>query len=137
MDAPTRHSRWWRSPFAWPTISRSNWPLEPETAGRGRMTAPSPRPGRGRRLRLGLVAVGCVLGVIVTIILVTQAFSPSTRPPPAPTTPPTGAPPPPGAECRTSAGVAIGVDDDGQDVVNAHPPGTTYVIRAGTHLRNF
>ncbi|MCE3553477.1 right-handed parallel beta-helix repeat-containing protein [Pseudonocardia sp. RS11V-5] len=33
--------------------------------------------------------------------------------------------------------MAIGVDDDGQDVVNAHPPGTTYVVRAGTHLRNF
>ena len=31
----------------------------------------------------------------------------------------------------------IGVGDDAQSVVNAHPAGTTYIIKAGTHLRNF
>jgi parallel beta-helix repeat protein len=33
--------------------------------------------------------------------------------------------------------VAIGVGDDAQSVVNAHGPGTTYIVKAGTHLRNF
>ena len=31
----------------------------------------------------------------------------------------------------------IGVGDDAQMVVNAHGAGTTYVVKAGTHLRNF
>ncbi len=33
--------------------------------------------------------------------------------------------------------MAINVEDDAQSVVNAHPPGTTYIVKAGTHLRNF
>jgi hypothetical protein len=33
--------------------------------------------------------------------------------------------------------VAIGAADDAQSVVNAHGPGTTYIVKAGTHLRNF
>jgi hypothetical protein len=33
--------------------------------------------------------------------------------------------------------VAIGVDDDARSVVNAHRAGTTYIVKAGTHLRNF
>ena len=33
--------------------------------------------------------------------------------------------------------MAIGVGDDAQMVVNAHGAGTTYVVKAGTHLRNF
>jgi parallel beta-helix repeat protein len=33
--------------------------------------------------------------------------------------------------------VAIGVGDDARSVVNAHRAGTTYVVKAGTHLRNF
>ena len=31
----------------------------------------------------------------------------------------------------------INVEDDAQSVVNGHPPGTTYIVKAGTHLRNF
>ena len=31
----------------------------------------------------------------------------------------------------------IGVGDVAQRVVTAHPAGTTYLIKAGTHLRNF
>src|SRR4029079_5952809 len=30
-----------------------------------------------------------------------------------------------------------GVGDDAQTVVNAHPAGTSYTIKAGVHLRNF
>ena len=33
--------------------------------------------------------------------------------------------------------MAIGVRDDAQSVVNGHPPGTTYSVKAGIHLRNF
>ena len=33
--------------------------------------------------------------------------------------------------------MAIGTGDDAQSVVNAHGAGTTYIVKAGTHLRNF
>jgi parallel beta-helix repeat protein len=39
--------------------------------------------------------------------------------------------------CVRGTRVAIGVGDVAQRVVDAHPAGTTYVIRAGIHLRNF
>ena len=31
----------------------------------------------------------------------------------------------------------INVEDEAQSVVNGHPPGTTYIVKAGIHLRNF
>jgi parallel beta-helix repeat protein len=39
--------------------------------------------------------------------------------------------------CATGATVPIGVGDVAQQVVDAHPAGTTYLISSGTHLRNF
>ena len=33
--------------------------------------------------------------------------------------------------------MAIGAGDDAQSVVNAHGAGTTYIVKTGTHLRNF
>ena len=33
--------------------------------------------------------------------------------------------------------MAIGAEDDAQSVVNAHGPGTSYIVKTGTHLRNF
>lgn len=33
--------------------------------------------------------------------------------------------------------MAIGVGDDAESVVSAHGPGTTYIVEAGVHLRNF
>ena len=39
--------------------------------------------------------------------------------------------------CASGTGVAISVGDVAQRVVAAHPAGTTYVIEAGIHLRNF
>jgi parallel beta-helix repeat protein len=59
------------------------------------------------------------------------------------TAPPTTAPAttvPPGAlgsKCRTGEGVAIGTGDNAQSIVNAHGAGTTYIVKAGTHQRNF
>ena len=43
----------------------------------------------------------------------------------------------PRPSCLTGGGVAIGAGDDAQSVVNAHGPGTTYIVKAGVHLRNF
>jgi hypothetical protein len=42
-----------------------------------------------------------------------------------------------GSRCAGGDGVVIGAGDDAQRVVNAHPAGTTYLIEAGTHQRNF
>jgi Right handed beta helix region len=42
-----------------------------------------------------------------------------------------------GSRCASGGGVAIGTGDDAQRVVSAHAAGTTYLIRAGTHQRNF
>jgi Right handed beta helix region len=72
-----------------------------------------------------------------TAPLTTQAptstpSQPSTAPTPSATTSA-----PPAASCVSGGGVAIGTGDDAQNVVNAHGPGTTYIVKAGTHLRNF
>ncbi len=56
----------------------------------------------------------------------------STAPTPGATTPAS-----PAASCLSGGGVAIGAGDDAQSVVNAHAAGTTYIVKAGTHLRNF
>jgi hypothetical protein len=64
--------------------------------------------------------------------------APSTKAPTtttAPSTTSSSSPPP--STCETSGGVAIGTGDDAQRVVDAHGPGTTYVVKAGTHLQNF
>jgi Right handed beta helix region len=53
-----------------------------------------------------------------------------------PTTTTAAAPLPP-TPCASGAAVPIGVGDVAQRVVDAHPAGTTYLIKAGTHLRNF
>jgi hypothetical protein len=62
----------------------------------------------------------------------TATMAPTTTSPPA--TPPSTSQP--AAPCA-SGGVAIGTGDNAQQVVDAHPAGTTYVVKAGTHLRNF
>ena len=59
----------------------------------------------------------------------------SPRPPQASALTTTG--PPPASTCITDAGVAVGAGDDAQTIVNRHPPGTTYLVEAGIHLRNF
>jgi hypothetical protein len=84
----------------------------------------------------------------------TTAATPTTTPPAAPTpttqtltskpsqsstapTPGATTPASPAASCLSGGGVAIGAGDDAQSVVNAHAAGTTYIVKAGTHLRNF
>ena len=49
---------------------------------------------------------------------------------------PPARPPPPAVSCPAGA-VAIGPGDDAQRVVDAHPAGTAYLVKAGTHLGNF
>jgi hypothetical protein len=44
---------------------------------------------------------------------------------------------PPAVSCLAVGAVAISTGDDAQQVVDAHPAGTTYLVKAGTHLRNF
>ena len=59
----------------------------------------------------------------------------------ATTTPPTTQPPAttptPASKCVSNGGVPIGTGDSAQSVVNAHGAGTTYLVKAGTHQRNF
>ena len=63
----------------------------------------------------------------------TTTVAPTTTTSPPATPPPTSQP---AAPCARG-GVAIGTGDDAQRVVDAHDAGTTYVVKAGTHLRNF
>lgn len=102
------------------------------------------RPRRHRRRRwalvvvlVGLVLVGLVLVPVVAITLSTRAPSPSPRPPQAPPATSTTQAPRPAPTCRTEGGLPIGTGDDAQSVVDRNPPGTSYVVTTGTHLRNF
>jgi parallel beta-helix repeat protein len=70
-----------------------------------------------------------VVAVAVAVALVAGAALSGCAPAPSP---PTGSP-----ACRTGAQVAIGIGAVAQQVVDAHPAGTTYLIGTGTHLRNF
>jgi Right handed beta helix region/Glycosyl hydrolase family 26 len=70
-----------------------------------------------------------------TTVAATSTTTPTTRAPTTTTAPPTTATAP--SRCVASGGVPIGVGDDAQRVVDAHGPGTTYLVKAGTHLRNF
>ncbi len=89
------------------------------------------RPAHPRRL--GLVAASIVTAMASSAAVwgCAPAPSPPTSSPPAPSNPP-----PTPISCGTGA-VLISVGDVAQQVVDAHPAGTTYVIAAGTHLGNF
>lgn len=50
---------------------------------------------------------------------------------------PAAAPSPSAGSTSCATGVAIGVGDVAQQVVDAHPAGTAYLIKSGTHMRNF
>ncbi|MEK6442223.1 right-handed parallel beta-helix repeat-containing protein [Pseudonocardia sp. T1-2H] len=78
-----------------------------------------------------------MLGLVVAVALLDQALGPSPRPPQVPGTAPTTEPPLPASTCLSEGGVGIGAGDDAQSVVNRHRPGTTYIVKAGIHLRNF
>jgi parallel beta-helix repeat protein len=95
------------------------------------------KPGRKPRCRRGLTAVLLVFGLVAAIILSVRLNGPSPFPRQPPAAATTTQPPQLSSACLTGGGVAIGARDDAQSVVNGHPPGTTYIVKAGIHLRNF
>ena len=62
--------------------------------------------------------------------------APTTTTTPAPTTT-TTKPPSTSSRCAVSGAVPIGTGDTAQTVVSAHGAGTTYIVKAGVHDRNF
>ena len=92
--------------------------------------------GRNLRRRWALIAVGMVLGLASVLTLWAWASDPMSRATEPAVAPSTREPPLLAQSCP-AGGVAIGVGDDAQQVVNAHGAGTTYIVKAGTHLRNF
>jgi hypothetical protein len=51
--------------------------------------------------------------------------------------PPSSAAPELATRCAAGGGMVIGISDDAQRIVDAHPAGTTYLVAAGTHQNNF
>ncbi len=81
--------------------------------------------GHGRRRRCRVVgAAGLVVALAGGVAF--SGCAPAPSPAPWPST-----------RCGSGAAVPIGAGDVAQRVVDAHPAGTTYLIKAGTHLRNF
>jgi parallel beta-helix repeat protein len=79
-------------------------------------------------------------------LLSTTTAPPTTAAPTTSTTSPTSTtstqsivtvPPAPTPSSCGGGGVSIGTGDDAQSVVNAHAAGSTYIVKAGTHYRNF
>jgi parallel beta-helix repeat protein len=68
-----------------------------------------------------------------TTAATTTTRAPTTTAAPTTTTPLAQVAP----SCAIRGGVPIGTGDDAQRVVDAHGPGTTYLVKAGIHLRNF
>src|SRR5262245_13140195 len=85
-----------------------------------------------------VLAGGFALSAAPAAGLALAACTPARSPLPASSPSPPRVPPPgPLAACAGSAVVPIAAGDVAQRVVDAHPAGTTYLVRAGTHLRNF
>jgi parallel beta-helix repeat protein len=101
------------------------------------MATPPTRPGRDLRRRWTIAAGGIVLGLIAASTLAVRAFDPSSPPPQADAAAGVTEPSAPAQTCLAGGGVAIGAGDDARSVVNGHGPGTTYIVKAGIHLRNF
>jgi hypothetical protein len=89
----------------------------------------------GAKLRWrSAVIAGGLAGALTIAACAREAPSQTPEPPVAPSI---REPASPAASCLSGGGVAIGTGDDAQSVVNAHGPGTTYIVKAGTHLGNF
>ena len=93
--------------------------------------------GSNLRRRWALIVGGLVLAVIGALTLWARAPDPPSSAPQPPAASSTTEPASPAASCLAGGGVAIGAGDDARSVVNAHGAGTTYIVKAGTHLRNF
>jgi hypothetical protein len=91
-----------------------------------------------RRHRMVVVA-GLVLALVGALAVARHPLLDGTGEPGSPpiTTMPAIKKPGLGSRCASGKGVTIGTGDDAQRVVSAHAAGTTYLIKAGTHLRNF
>jgi parallel beta-helix repeat protein len=100
------------------------------------MTTPTRRLGRNRRRRWVFTAWGIALGLVAVVTFSARSLGPS-GPSQAFTTASTTELPRPTSACFSRGGVVIGIGDDAQSVVNGHGPGTTYIIQAGVHMRNF
>jgi hypothetical protein len=87
--------------------------------------------------RWALIAGGLVLALVGALNLRAPALDPPSRAALPPVVPSPKEPPPPATSCLAGSGVAIGVSDDAQSVVNEHGAGTIYIVKAGIHLRNF
>ena len=93
--------------------------------------------GSNLKRRWALIIGGPVLAAIGVLTLWARAPDPSSFAPQPPGAFAPAKPRPPAPSCLAGGGVAIGVGDDARSVVNAHGAGTTYIVKAGTHLRNF
>jgi parallel beta-helix repeat protein len=82
--------------------------------------APAPLQPRRRRF---VGAAGVALALFGGAAVSSCAPAPS---------PPTGS-----TSCASGAAVPIGIGEVAQRVVDVHPAGTAYLIKTGTHLRNF
>jgi parallel beta-helix repeat protein len=93
-----------------------------------------------RRVRRRMVVVaGLVLALVGALAVARYSLldgAGEPGPPPTATLAATREPPL-GSRCASGRGVPIDTGDDAQGVVDAHRAGTTYLVKAGTHLRNF
>jgi hypothetical protein len=101
-----------------------------------RVADPSDRADDGLMRRPGLGMAVLVLALVAVVACSARTFGPSSRPPQEPAAS-ASTPPPPASTCVAEGGVTIGVGDDAQSVVDQHGAGTTYIVKKGTHLRNF
>jgi parallel beta-helix repeat protein len=105
-------------------------------AEHGLMTKLPRRLGRNRRRRWILTVGAIAMGLVAAVTISARSLGPS-GPSQAPTTASTTELLRPASACFSGGGVVIGVGDDAQSVANGHGPGTTYIIQAGVHMRNF
>jgi nitrous oxidase accessory protein NosD len=84
-----------------------------------------------------VVAGGVVVALAAALVLMARALDPPPGPPPGTAAASTAALSRPAVTCSARGGVPIGTGDDAQRVVDAHPAGTVYLVKAGIHLRNF
>ena len=85
-------------------------------------------------------AVGMITALVVAIVVATGGHGPvphPSQPPPQTEAAPPSTQPRAPSTCLVAGGVTIGTGEDAQTVVNGHPAGTTYIVEAGIHLRNF
>jgi len=100
------------------------------------MVTPSSGVGGNLRRRWALIAGALVVALVGALTIWARLPDPPPRAPRAPVTASTTEPPPL-SMCAAGGGVAIGAGDDAQSVVDAHAAGTTYLVKAGIHQRNF